>query len=116
MPWVYRSLAGQPFGLALWEHARRVAADRSGPRPAEADIARNAADLLKRASGQDLSAEEAKVVAVDANRPAHPKPEESEDPVPPPEPDEDPAQPEPDIVADSGAYEVFDPDGVRWRL
>jgi putative transposase len=34
VPWVYRSLAGQPFGLALWEHARRVTTERSGPRPA----------------------------------------------------------------------------------
>ena len=73
VPWVYRSLAGQPFGLALWEHARRVTTERSGPRPAEADVARNVADLLKRASGQNLSADEARVVAVDANRPAHPK-------------------------------------------
>jgi hypothetical protein len=70
VPWVYRSLAGQPFGLALWEHARRVTAERSGPRPAEADVARNVADLLKRASGPNVSAEEAKAVAVDANRDA----------------------------------------------
>jgi transposase InsO family protein len=31
VPWVYRSLAGQPFGIALWEHARRMTADRRGP-------------------------------------------------------------------------------------
>jgi putative transposase len=116
VPWMYRSLAGKPFGLALWEHARRMTTDRSGPRPAEADVARNVADLLKRAHGQNLSPEEAKVVAVDANRPAHPKPEASEDPAPSLEPDEDPEQPEPGIATDAAAYEVFDPDGVRWRL
>jgi putative transposase len=116
VPWVYRSLAGQPFGLALWEHARRVIAERSGPRPAEADVARNVADLLKRASGQNLSADEAKAVALDANRPAHPKPEESEAPVPGLAPDEGLQQPGSGIAADPGSYEVFDPDGVRWRL
>jgi hypothetical protein len=117
VPWVYRSLAGQPFGLALWEHARRVTTERSGPRPAEADIARNVADLLKRASGPNLSGGEAKVVAVDANRPAHPKPEESEARVPELEPDESlEKQPEPGMATDPGSYEVFDPDGVRWRL
>ena len=63
----------QPFGLSLWEHARRMTTERSGPRPAEADIARNVADLLKRAHGQNLSVEEARAVAVEANRPAHPK-------------------------------------------
>jgi putative transposase len=46
VPWVYRSLAGQPFGLALWEHARRVTTERSGARPAEADVATNVADLI----------------------------------------------------------------------
>ncbi|HUC24234.1 MAG TPA: Mu transposase C-terminal domain-containing protein [Streptosporangiaceae bacterium] len=114
-PWVYRSLAGQPFGLALWEHARRVTTERSGPRPAEADVARNVADLLKRASGQNLSADEARAVAVDANRPAHPKAGAAEDPVPERQPDEDLEQPDP-VAADPSAYEVFDPDGVRWRL
>ena len=29
VPWAYRSLAGQPFGLALWEHARRMTTERS---------------------------------------------------------------------------------------
>ena len=116
VPWVYRSLAGQPFGLALWEHARRVTTDRSGPRPAEADVARNVADLLKRASGQNLSADEARAVAVNANRPAHPKAGVAEDPLLDPEQDEDLKQPHPGITADSSAYEVFDPDGVRWRL
>ena len=116
VPWVYRSLAGQPFGLALWDHARRVTTERSGPRPAEADVARNVADLLKRASGQNLSADEARAVAVDANRPAHPKAGASEDPVPELEPDQDLEQPDPGIAADPSAYEVFDPDGVRWRL
>jgi hypothetical protein len=105
VPWVYRSLAGQPFGLALWEHARRVSTERSGLRPAEADVARDVADLLKRASSQNLSAEEAKAVAVDTSRPARPKPEASEDPAPPPEPEEDPEQPEADIVAAPGAYD-----------
>jgi hypothetical protein len=116
VPWVYRSLAGQPFGLALWEHARRVTTERSGPRPAEADVARNVADLLKRASGQNLSADEARAVAVDANRPAHPKARAAEDPLLEPEPDEDLEQPDPGMTADHSAYEVFDPDGVRWRL
>jgi putative transposase len=90
VPWVYRSLTRQPFGLALWEHARRVVTEWSGPRPAEADIARNVADLLKRASGQSLSVDEAKVVAVDANRPAHPKAGAAEDPAAELEPDEGP--------------------------
>jgi hypothetical protein len=116
VPWVYRSLTGQPFGLALWEHARRVTTERSGPRPAEADVARNVADLLKRASGQNLSADEARAVAVDANRPAHPKARAAEDPLLEPEPDEDLEQPDPGMTADHSAYEVFDPDGVRWRL
>ena len=111
---MYRSLAGQPFGLALWEHARRVTTERSGPRPAEADVARNIADLLKRASGQNLSADEAKVIAVDANRPAHPKPETSEASVP--EPEEDLEQSAPGMAVDPSSYEVFEPDGVRWPL
>jgi hypothetical protein len=90
--------------------------ERSGPRPAEADVARNVADLLKRAHGQNLSMEEAKVVAIDANRPAHPKPEAAEDPMPPPEQAEGPELPEPGTETDPSAYQVFDPDGVRWRL
>jgi hypothetical protein len=116
VPWVYRSLAGQPFGLALWEHARRVTTERSGPRPAEADVARNVADLLKRASSRNLSADEAKVIAIDANRPAHPKPETSEAFVPEPELEEDLEQSAPGMAVDLSSYEVFDPDGARWRL
>ena len=115
VPWVYRSLAGQPFGLALWEYVRRATAERSGPRPAEADVARNVADLLRRASGRNLSTDEAKVVAVEANRPKHPKPGASEDPVPEVEPGEDLEPLEPGTAAGS-AYEVFDPEDVRWRL
>ena len=80
VPWVYRSLAGQPFGLALWEHARRMTTERSGPRPAEADIARNLADLLNRAHAQNLTPEEARAVAIDANRPVRPQAEESKVP------------------------------------
>jgi hypothetical protein len=34
----------------------------------------------------------------------------------PPEPDEDPEQPETDIGTAPGTYEVFDPDGLQWRL
>jgi hypothetical protein len=112
VPWVYRSLAGQPFGLALWEHARRMTMDRSGPRPAEADIARNVADLLNRAHGTGLSPGEAKAVAIDANRPAHPKP----DPAAAAEDGSETEQPEPDVTAGPDAYEVFDPGGVQWRL
>jgi hypothetical protein len=116
VPWVYRSLAGQPFGLALWEHARRVTTERSGPRPAEADVARNVADLLNRASGQNLSADEAKVIAVDANRPAHPKPEMPEAREPESEQEAILDDPDPGTAADPGAYEVFDAGGVQWRL
>ncbi len=116
VPWVYRSMAGQPFGLALWEHARRVTTERSGPRPAEADVARNVADLLNRASGKNLSADEAKVIAVDANRPAHPKPETPEAPEPESEQEADLDQPDPGTAADPSAYEVFDTGGVQWRL
>jgi hypothetical protein len=115
VPWVYRALTGQPFGLALWEHVRRRTAERSGPGPAEADIARNVADLLRRASGRNLSADEAKVVAVDANRPKHPRQAASEDSVPEVEPGEDLEPPEPGTAA-AGAYEVFDPEDARWRL
>ncbi len=115
VPWVYRSLAGQPFGLALWEHARRMTMDRSGPRPAEADIARNVADLLNRAHRTGLSPGEAKAVAIDANRPAHPEPE-PEDPAAAAEDGSETEQSEPDSTAGPDAYDVFDPGGVPWRL
>ena len=114
VPWVYRSLAGQPFGLALWEHARRMTTERSGPRPAEADIARNVADLLNRAHREDLASAEAKVIAVDANRPARPHTAEKDDPAGSPEPDANP--PEPALAPGQRAYEVFDPGGMKWRL
>jgi len=116
VPWVYRSLAGQPFGLALWEHARWMTTERSGPRAAEADIARNLADLLNRAHGRDLTPDEARVVAIDANRPVR-QGEKLEDSADPPEWDQ-----EPDELADAvratgqDGYDVFDPGGVRWRL
>jgi hypothetical protein len=74
------------------------------------------ADLLKRASGEKLSADEAKAVAVDANRPAHPRAGAPEDPLPELAPDEDLEQPDPGMAAEPSAYEVFEPDGVRWRL
>ena len=64
--------------------------ERSGPRPAEADIARNVADLLNRAHGQDLTPDEAKAVAVDANRPVRPQAEAPDDPATAPEPDDEP--------------------------
>lgn len=115
VPWVYRSLAGQPFGLALWEHARRITMDRSGPRPAEADIARNVADLLDRAHGTGLSPGDAKAVAIDANRPAHPEPE-PEDPAAAAEDGSETEQSEPDATGGPDAYEVFDPGGLPWRL
>lgn len=114
---MYRSLAGQPFGLALWEHARRVTSERSGPRPAEADIARNVADLLNRAHGQDLTRDEAKAVAVDANRPVRPQAEAPDDPTTVPEPDDEPdEQAETSLPVDHGAYDVFNPGDVPWRL
>ena len=113
VPWVYRSLAGQPFGLALWEHARQMTIGRSGPRPPEADIARNVADLLSRAHGQDLTPAEAKAVAVDANRPVRPQPKELQDSADSPESDDEPAE-QPETSQD--AYDVFDPGGVQWRL
>jgi hypothetical protein len=116
VPWVYRTLAGQPFGLALWEHARRITTERSGPRPAEADIARNVADLLSRAHGQNLSREDAKVIAIEANRPAHPKPPAAEDPDLATEPEHEAEEVVPPPGTESGGYEVFDPDGVAWRL
>jgi hypothetical protein len=117
IPWLYRALAGQPFGLALWEHARRMTIERSGPRPAEADIARNVADLLNRAHGQDLTPDEAKAVAVDANRPVRPQTEKPDDPATTPEPDEDGyEQTEPVHPSEQGAYDVFNPGDVPWRL
>ena len=116
VPWVYLSLAGQPFGLALWDHARRVTTERSGPRPAEADIARNVADLLNRAHGQDLSREDAKAIAIEANRPAHPKPPASEDPDLAAGPGDEAEQAEPTAGTEPCGYEVFDPNGVAWRL
>jgi len=117
VPWVYRSLAGQPFGLALWEHARQMTTERSGPRPAEADIARNVVELLNRAHGQDLTPEEAKAVAVDANRPVRPQAEEPDDPAETPPPDDErDEQPEPSQPVDHGAYAVFNPEDVPWRL
>lgn len=115
--WVYRSLAGQPFGLALWEHARRMTTERSGPRPAEADIARNVADLLNRAHGQRLTLEETKAVAVDANRPVRPRAEEPDDSADTPEPDDEPdEQVQPAQPASHGLYDVFSPGDVPWRL
>ena len=117
VPWVYRSLAGQPFGLALWEHVRRMTIERSGPRPAEADIARNVADLLNRAQGQDLNPEEAKAVAVDANRPVRPPTEAADDPATTPEPHEDGDETAESVPSsEHGAYEVFNPGDVPWRL
>lgn len=115
---VYRSLTGQPFGLALWEHARRMTTERSGPRPAEADVARSLADLLNRANGQGLTPDEAKSVAIDANRPARPRAEEREEPpASDPAPKDDLSEPpEFDRAMDQDAYDVFDPGGVRWRL
>ena len=65
------------------------------PRPAEADIARNVADLLNRARGQDLSRAEAKAVAIDANRPVHPQPADAEARPIPPDELEPEAEPEP---------------------
>lgn len=117
VPWVYRSLAGQPFGVALWEHARRMTIGRSGPRPAEADIARNVADLLNRAHGQDLTLDEAKAVAVDANRPVRPQAGTRDDLATKPEPDDEPdEQVETSQPGDHDAYEVFNPGDVPWRL
>jgi hypothetical protein len=116
VPWVYRSLAGQPFGLALWDHARRMTTERTSPRPAEADIARNVADLLARTHGQVLSREDAKAIAIEANRPAHPKPPTAEDPDLAAAPGDEPEEAEPAAGTEPGGYEVFDPDGVTWRL
>jgi hypothetical protein len=117
VPWVYRSLARQPFGLALWEHARRMIVERSGPRPAEADIARNVADLLNRAHGRDLNPAEAKAVAVDANRPVRPQTEAPDDPATTSEPDEGGYEKTESVQSsDQGAYDVFNPGDLPWRL
>lgn len=116
VPWVYRSLAGQPFGLALWEHVRRITMERTGPRPAEADIARNVADLLRRAAGQGLPPADARAVAVDANRPAHPRPKRTEALNLHPEPHENAARPQLETGAGPATYKVFDPDNVGWSL
>jgi hypothetical protein len=116
VPWVYRSLAGQPFGLALWEHARRMTAERTGPRPVEADIARNVADLLNRAHGQELTPDEAKAVAINANRPVRPKAEAPDDHTEPDSEDEPDKRTAPDPTVDQGRYDVFNPGDVRWRL
>lgn len=90
--------------------------ERSGPRPAEADIARNVADLLNRAHGQDLNPEEAKAVAVDANRPVRPQ-TEADDPATTPEPDEDGYETAGSVQSsEQGAYDVFNPGDVSWRL
>jgi hypothetical protein len=93
-----------------------MTAERTGPRPAEADIARNIADLLNRAHGQRLTPDEAKAVAIEANRPVRPRAEEPDDHT---EPDSEYGPDEkagPDATSDSGGYDVFDPGDVRWRL
>jgi Mu transposase, C-terminal len=113
IPWVYRALAGQPFGLALWDHARRMTAGRTGPRPAEADIARNVADLLNRARARDITPGEARVIAIDANRPAGSAQDNT--PAGPPEPEPEPDQPE-QAAGEPGGYDVFDPAAEQWRL
>lgn len=100
----------------MWDHARRITSERTGPRPAEADIARNVADLLARAHGQDLSREDAKAIAIEANRPAHPKPPAAEDPDLTAGPADEAEGAEPTAGTGPGGYELFDPDGVAWRL
>ena len=115
VPWVYRALASQPFGLALWDHARRMTAERAGPRPAEADIARNVADLLNRARARDVTAGEARAVAIDANHPAcRPAEASTAGPAGPGEPE---AEPEPaPVPGEPGRYDMFDPAAEQWRL
>ena len=116
VPWVYRKLVRQPFGLALWEHARRMTIERGVPGPAEADIARNVADLLHRACNRDLTPEEAKAVAIDANRPVRQRSAGAEHPTDTEEEGEEPSH-EPGLpTADHGGYDVFDPDTVPWQL
>jgi hypothetical protein len=91
--------------------------ERTGPRPAEADIARNVTDLLNRAHGQDLNRAEAKAVAVDANRPVRAQAEVPDDPATTPEPDEDGyKRAQPAQSSEQGAYDVFNPGDVSWRL
>jgi hypothetical protein len=116
VPWVYRTLTRQPFGLALWEHARRMTSERSGPRPAEADIARHVADLLSRAGARDVTAEEARVVAIDANHPAD-RPHSAVPPGPA-DADEQDARPDQSAVpvTEPGGFDVFDPAAEQWRL
>jgi hypothetical protein len=90
--------------------------ERTGPRPAEADIARNVADLLARAHGQVLSREDAKTIAIEANRPTHPKPLAAEDPDLAAASGDESEQAETAAGTERGGYQVFDPDGVGWRL
>jgi hypothetical protein len=91
--------------------------ERTGPRPAEADVARNVAGLLARAHGRDLSREDARAIAIEANRPARPKPPADEDPDFSAAPgDETAEEAEPGACTEPGGYKVFDPDGVAWRL
>jgi len=75
------------------------------------------ADLLNRARGQSLTPDEARAVAIDANRPARPSAEQPAAPADEADQDEDlTRQPEPVEDMDQDAYDVFDPGGVRWRL
>lgn len=122
VPWVYRSLISQPFGLALWEHARRLITERRGPRPAEADVARTVAELLDRAAAKtSRSRADATAVAVDANHPTRsPAPRLSAVP----EMDDFCGDDE-ELGAASlhesdehatGGFEVFDPQSMQWRL
>jgi hypothetical protein len=103
--------------VALWDHVRRLTAERNGPWPSEADIARNVADLLARAHGQDLSREDTRAIAIEANKPAHPKLPADEGPdFSAPPGDEVADEAAPPAGAEPGGYKVFDPDGVAWRL
>ena len=80
-------------------------------------IARNIADLLRRARGQNLTMEEAKVIAVEANRPVRPQADSPEDFTEVPEAADEPSeQPEPSAVGSQDAYEVFNPEAMQWRL
>lgn len=90
--------------------------ERFGPRPVEADIARNVTDLLNRAYGQDLTPEEAKAIAVDANRPARPRTEEPDDRTEQASEAESDERMEPDLAVNQGGYDVFNPGDVPWRL
>jgi hypothetical protein len=93
-----------------------MTAERTGPRPVEADIARNVADLLNRAHGQKLALDEAKAVAIDANRPVRPKTETPDDHTEPDSEDEPDEQTAHDPAVNQGRYDVFNPGDVRWRL